>query len=275
METDTAAPEIQQNGKPQKGSGASKRRWIVLAIVGAALVCCGAAVFIGYPLLAPYLQQGQALQWGPKYASPGASMTFTETGSSGTPGHTVILYTITTSGLPTDKAYTMSRRTLTSTQPQQVQTQFHLDLSGRVMSPDSPTEAQTFNVQNFAKGEAFNIELATADNQYRAFGEVIPFPIEARDHNCHVWVEVESADGTVFSINGEGFVPNETITSDGHSESESMTTTEQADGSGAFNTVLLPAVIGKQSGTTGTIYTGKNCKVSISFDWGPPAMTLQ
>jgi hypothetical protein len=114
----------------------------------------------------------------------------------------------------------------------------------------------------------------STDETVKTYARVIPFPIEARDKSCHIWVEQTSFDGTLFMIWDEGFEPGEVIRATTTSEGETQSQDNKVSSDGRCALILSPAVKGKDSGTASYTAVGKSCKVSLKFDWGRAAMTI-
>jgi hypothetical protein len=74
----------------------------------------------------------------------------------------------------------------------------------------SPEESDPVEVNFLAvQAEPKRFALVSSDGQFRAFGEVIPFPIEARDGACKVSVIMLAPLYALVSVHAEGLRPNE------------------------------------------------------------------
>jgi hypothetical protein len=105
----------------------------------------------------------------------------------------------------------------------------------------------------------------TDDKSIIAYGKVILYPIQDNQGGRRIWVELISTKGDSFVIYGEGFEPNEELTSTSNSEGEVIEYENKADSNGRFTTVLLPSVVGKESGTVTYTVSGKAGTLSVSF----------
>ncbi len=112
----------------------------------------------------------------------------------------------------------------------------------------------------------------TADESIIAYGKMILYPIEAKQGSSRIWVELGASTGDLFVIYGEGFEPNEELEATSTSDGEVLKGKNKADGKGQLITVLLPAVVGKQSGLVTYTIVGKAGTLTVSFEWGSPAL---
>ena len=140
---------------------------------------------------------------------------------------------------------------------------------------DSAGQSLTVGVGHFAKGEAFEFAAVNSDKTTVIFWKLIPAPIEVVQGMYRLWVELKSPDGKVFMVFGEGFEPNEEIDFISTSDGEIVSGKEKADADGRVMFVVLPSVIGKTSGLASITLKGKAGDIKVSYEWGPPAMTIQ
>jgi hypothetical protein len=140
---------------------------------------------------------------------------------------------------------------------------------------DSAGQSLTVGVGHFAKGEAFEYAAVNSDKTIVIFWKLIPAPIEIVQGMYRLWVELKSPDGKLFMAWGEGFEPNEEIDIVSTSDSEIVSGKQKADADGRVMVVLLPSVIGKTSGLASITLKGKAGEISLSYEWGPPAVAVQ
>lgn len=110
--------------------------------------------------------------------------------------------------------------------------------------------------------------LVSADAQFRAFGEVIPFPIEARDGACKVSVIMLAPLYALVSVRAEGLRPNENFQVRMQSGREVGQLKPKADENGRWSVDVGPYVKGKKEGFTEVELTGAGCKLKTQFPWG-------
>ena len=128
----------------------------------------------------------------------------------------------------------------------------------------------TFEVGQYMRGEWMEIGFVSADKNTRGFVRITPFPIEASDGKCRVWLE-PIFPGESFAVRGSGFVPNENVTWLSRSGKEKLDGTRQVESDGSLPvSILLPANAARKYKANYTV-TGQECKVSVDYKWGPPA----
>ncbi len=133
-----------------------------------------------------------------------------------------------------------------------------------------------FFIREYVKGAPLRMIVISTDQTVKAFAEVYPFPIEANDGSCRLWVELISTQGTAFAIYGEGFGVEEEVTASSRSDGEIIRKTQQASPDGTLPVVIIaPAVVGKRSGTASFTVAGKSCAPTVNYEWGPPALKIQ
>lgn len=217
----------------------------------------------------------QLIEWGPKYATPGTELRLEEIERKTISGRKAVVYRLVPSGFPKGTAVDVWHWKIDAS-PQRMVTGHVVGKSGEVVLQNDPTDELQLVATHFAKGELFLIGLFTADGSVRAFGKVTPFPIEARDGRCRLWVELLSPRGDVFAYGGEGFEADEDLTVVQWSNGERITKTARASSDGTLPySVVFPAVSGKTTGTVSATVTGRACKVKVEYAWGPRALEVQ
>lgn len=152
---------------------------------------------------------------------------------------------------------------------------FYVDDSGEMMGgsfqPDSGTSAlekTDFHAFDHQLGEAFTLGLISDDSTVQAYAKAFPIPIEDRQGNCHLYVELMTGDRTAFAAFGEGFFPNEELVIESRSDGEVIDSVHYADQNGNFAEYVFPEIIGKIGGVASYHVTGESCSVKVEYDWG-------
>jgi hypothetical protein len=175
-------------------------------------------------------------------------------------------------GLPEDKVYFLWKKSLGQSSPTQLSPLEMSVTSDGSIIPKGSTTPISISFHSLAKGEAVVIALMTEDKSIIAYGKVIPYPIQARQGNSRIWVELMASTGGLFSVYGDGFEPNEELEITSNSAGEVAKFKLKVDGNGRFTNLLLPAVVGKESGVVTYTVVGKTGTLTVSFEWGPPAL---
>lgn len=217
-------------------------------------------------------------EWGTRFNSPGATLTAQETSRTRVNGQTIVSYTLFGSGLPKDGEYVLWN--WMADKPPQPAADALLSDSGKVVSqredparhvPEDPINLRVLG----GKGELKRFALISIDNQYRAFIDVVPFPLESTSGHCHVSIETTVPDYSVVTLKADGFLPDEHLVIDTKSGEDGGHIASNASHLGTYITILLPLVKGKQAGKARFDITGSACKVGIEFPWGQGAYQMQ
>jgi len=217
-------------------------------------------------------------QWGEQFNSPGAKLTYKETGRTRIPDRTVITYNLFASGLPKDEHYVLWVLNVGS--DPHAMSDAYLNDQGKVVciraDPAHHVAEDPLNAKVFGgKGEPIRLALISDDGQSRAFAEIIPFPIEVNEGPCHLSA-VETGPyyfGMLIEITG--FQPNEELLLERRSEGEGGQTKVKATDQGTYNALLFPSVKGKRSGKARVQVTAKSCKIGAEFSWGEGSYQYQ
>jgi hypothetical protein len=213
-------------------------------------------------------------QWGMRYTTPGVLISFRESIRTKIGSSTQLDYLLFGNGAHTDKRFNLWLKSLKYPKPiQPVPSEFHIDAMGKIV--DSSGREARITVGDFKRGEWVEVGLIATDSTVKAFTKIVPFPIEAKDKSCRVWAELVDPDGKIFTVSGEGFPANAELSTASRSEGEAMSETVKTGDAGDFFIILLPSVIGKQSGTVTYTASGKTCTVTLSFNWGRAALIVQ
>lgn len=196
--------------------------------------------------------------WPPEYkATPGAWLLFFNG-------------TMLAHGLPKDKVYYLWQCKL-DTGPVRNPVALSIDSTGMVVRWEDQKTA-SFSFGDFARGEALQFALISEDKTVMVFYKDIPYPLEARVGNYHIWVELWSPKGDQFIIWGEGFGPDEEIRAISDSYDEVVESKVKVDSKGRFMTIVLPGIAGQESGFAAYSAVGRSGEVKVWYQWGPPAL---
>jgi len=217
-------------------------------------------------------------QWGETHNSPGAKLTYKEIGRTRIQDRTVITYSLFASGLPKDGRYGLCVLNV-GNEPQPV-ADAYVNEEGKVVNvladPAHHIAEDPINVKAFGgKGEPIQLALVSDDDHWRAFVQIVPFPIEETAGPCRMTAIESGPYYFGMSINITGLQPNEDLLVDTKSENEGAQTKAKADDQGGYNGALLPFVKGKRSGKARFYVTAKSCKIGIEFPWGEGSYQYQ
>src|SRR5712691_1852572 len=150
-------------------------------------------------------------EWRPEFSSGGAQLVVREIERRKVEGVTVMRWQFSATGLPKDKTYRFWVWELG--RDPQLGVDAKLTQKGELVYRSDghrPEESDPIEVKFFAvPAEPKRFALVSADAQFRAFGEVIPFPIEAKDGACKVSVIMLAPMYALVSVRAEGLKPNE------------------------------------------------------------------
>jgi hypothetical protein len=217
-------------------------------------------------------------QWGERFNSAGAKLTYKEIARTKIQGKTIITYNLFASGLPKDKDYVLCILNVGS-DPRAVANAF-INTDGKVVNvladpahhvAEDPINAKVFG----GKGEPIQFALISGDDTSRAFAEIIPFPIEESAGPCHLSAIETGPYYFGILIRLTGFQPGEDLNLEQRSENEGEESKAKADANGTYNAALFPFVKGKRFGKARFFVTAKSCKIGIEFPWGEGSYQYQ
>lgn len=226
----------------------------------------------------PKPQEPSKEQWGEKFNTAGARLVLKETERGLVSGRTVITYNLFVSGLPHDTGYIVWTRLIgRAAQPV---AEAYLNGEGKVVSqladPKRHTEEDPVNLRVVAgMAEPKQFALTSKDSRFRAFAEIVPFPIETSNGACHLSVVMTKENYTGVFIRVSGLQPQEDLTIVTQSDGEGGQSKAKASDLGMYDSALFPAVKGMRSGRARFSVTGKSCKVAIEWPWGDGSYKLQ
>ncbi|MFZ3215121.1 MAG: hypothetical protein WA192_03590 [Candidatus Acidiferrales bacterium] len=210
-------------------------------------------------------------QWGDQHNSPGAELTYKETGRMVVLGKTFVTYNLFASGLPADTQYTLSSSIIGAT-PIKI-SEVHLNNEGKVLSKladPAHSVAEEPALINLAgsKGEPFQFAIVSADGQSRAFTRIIPFPFESSAGPCHLSVVqlIPSYAGVLIIVSG--LQPNEALVTEYGSEKKMRKTKDAADAKGTFRAAASTGIKGKRTGIFEFNVIAQSCKIAVELPWG-------
>jgi hypothetical protein len=164
--------------------------------------------------------------------------------------------------------------------------QFHFDDSGvlvgslgseRSINQKIPLSKGTFYFYQMFRGEPADFALVSTDTDQtvKAFAHVVPFPLRAKgDSGCSLSMELLSPNGRLFGFIGEGFKPNEEVTTISRSASEVLEKKQSASTEGRFGSIIDPGVIGTTGGAASFQASGEACEVILNYEWGTAMKVL-
>ena len=217
-------------------------------------------------------------QWGERFNSAGAKLTYKEVDRTTVQDKTVMTYNLFASGLPRNQHYVLYVLRVGS-DPQGV-ADAYLNGEGKVVNvladPSHHVAEDPINVKLFGgKGEPFQFALLSDDGDSRAFTDIIPFPMEQTSGACQLSLVEIAPQYSGVLIRISGFHPNEELTFEQSSENEGGQSTGKADSQGWYSATIFPVVKGKRSGKARFTVTGKSCNIGIDFPWGEGSYQYQ
>lgn len=251
---------------------------ILSALKGVRLALIVAAVV----WIVPATSTGQAApnmkEWGEKFNTPGATLVLKKMGQGILDGHTAVAYSAFASGLPKDGHYTLWIWVVGS-DPQAV-ADAYINNDDKVVNvladPQHHVAEDPIDLKMFAgKGEPKKIALISDDGRLRAFGQAVPFPINASAGSCVISAVMEQPAYEGVTISVTRLQPKEALLIDIQSENEATQNKGVATEEGAYHLLVSPFVKGKRSGKAAVLVTAKSCKVGIIFPWGEGSYQLQ
>jgi hypothetical protein len=138
-----------------------------------------------------------------------------------------------------------------------------------------PLELASLDVDNYHSGEPVNFALVSTDGTVRAYARAYPFPIQAQDGKCTLYVEVDNSKLTTFVIRGVDFEPNDNIKTSSSFGKDATEGKQQASPQGEFAATVHADSPGKNSGSATFTATGHSCHPTVTYEWGKAAMKVQ
>lgn len=217
-------------------------------------------------------------EWGEKFNSNGATLTFKEIGRGQANGQTIITYNLYASGLPKNVSYGLWNK-IVGSEPRAL-TDAYINNDGKIVNvladPARNIAEDPINIKAVAgMGEPKLFAVISDDGMHRAFAQVIPFPIERKSGPCQISVVMLAKDYAYVQIRVTGLQPGEELQTDANSEEEAGHGAGHATDQGIYDALVGPEVRGKVSGKARFTVTAKSCTVGIEFPWGQGSYHLQ
>ncbi len=227
---------------------------------------------------ASFAQTQDKMDWGEKFNSNGATLVAKEGGRSRISGRTLVTYNLFASGLPRDVDYTLWVKFVGS-DPQAVTDAF-INKDGLVVSvlADSAHNVaeDPINLRVLAgRGEPKRFAVIANDGHYRAFGEVVPFPIQNSDGPCNISATMMEPDYSAVFIVVTGLQPKEEFQTIEQSGNEGASTKATAAEDGTYRAFFLPFIKGQSSGKLRFKVSAKACAVYVEVPWGQGSYAIQ
>jgi hypothetical protein len=127
----------------------------------------------------------------------------------------------------------------------------------------------------FQKGLGMEIIVAGPGGKETASDKVFPFPIEARDGGCRVWLQLIDRNGKVFEVGGTGFFPGEVLTTLSISGNEKVPGRFPSSSGGEFPAVILMPENSEGVHRARFEVKGQNCAPAVDYTWGEEALKPQ
>ena len=228
-------------------------------------------------------QQIDRTSWGERFNSAGASLRVME--MQRTPrseGGTWVHYFLQGIGLPKNLTYSLWEWELGG-EPKLVLARVPMRddgvllCSGKIDDCSGATEEQVYASRMTAmKGEPKRLALVSSDGRLRAFGNAVPFPVQAADKACTASLERKTPDGVEATVNGSGFAPKERVTMTLTGETSGTTLRRNADDAGKWSADVSHASDPMHpDGSTQIVIKGKNCSVTLPWAWGKETQKLE
>jgi hypothetical protein len=225
-----------------------------------------------------FAQRQDKIEWGEKFNSDGATLVLKESGRIRVKNQTVITYNAFASGLPKDVEYTLWTR-LVGSEPQCI-ADAYINKDGLVVNvladPARNIAEDPIHIKVFAgRGEPKNFGLIANDGHVRAFGQVVPFPIESKAGQCSISATMGMPNYFMVSIVVAGLQPREDFQIDQQSGNEGAQTKATAEVDGSYRVILMPFVKGQSSGKVRFNVNGKSCQIGLKVPWSQGSYVIQ
>lgn len=194
---------------------------------------------------------------------------------------TVLMYNILGKGFPADKSYDLWFW-IAGKKPQKAIAGVSFDKRGVLVCSGKPGSCagqgvdDPINIKAMAVlGEPKRFGVVSTDGRVAGFAEAVPFPIEAKDKNCKLWVVRQSALADVVALRASGFTPYEMLTVKTNLNPDDTTHSPTASPDGSWQAMIGTKVPGQSSGVANIQVSGHGCSVAVSFAWGEGSARTQ
>lgn len=211
-----------------------------------------------------------------KLSTPGVTAKLREKERSSQDNRLKVVYNLVVDGAPKDQTYVLIAWPINTAKPVEQLKGLSIDADGVIVcagkTPEQcvgEKENDPVNLPLFpAKGEIVRVALVSSDQKTKIFGAVVPDPIVSSSSPCSLEAIRLMPQFALALVRAKGYAANETVTFFSKSYDESHQQDVKANSEGNAIWGMLPAVKGKQRGTTMVSAKGGSCTSSISFDWG-------
>lgn len=157
--------------------------------------------------------------------------------------------------------------------------QFVADQEGQLVDTKerTPLRQFTFILGNFMPGEPLHYALVSRDKKTCLAGSVIPNPLEFTwPDGASMALTMNDAEAQVFTLSGQGFLPNEPFLMTSLSSDESIASPLEAEPDGSFTLMLCPGVKGTTGGHAKITLERKTAEEIgvILYPWGDAAQKV-
>ena len=125
------------------------------------------------------------------------------------------------------------------------------------------------------RGEPKEFGLIANDGDDRAFGQVVPFPIEKSIGACHVSAIMTGQNYSRVLFVVTGLQPGEEFQIDQQSGGESRQAKATAAQNGTYRAIVFPLAKGKPSGKLRFNVNAKACLAELDVPWGEGSYVIQ
>lgn len=211
-----------------------------------------------------------------KLSTSGVSAKLREKERSSQDNRLKVVYNLVVDGAPKDQTYVLIAWPINTPKPIEQLKGLSISADGVLVcagkAPEQcvgEKEDDPVNLPLFpAKGEIVRVALVSSDQKTKIFAAVVPDPIVSSSGPCSLEAVRLMPQFALALVRAKGYGANETVTFFSKSYGESHQQDSKADSEGNAVWGMLPAVKGKQRGTTVMSAKGAGSTSSISFDWG-------
>ena len=127
----------------------------------------------------------------------------------------------------------------------------------------------------YMKGEWCSFTFSSKDGTQVASTKAYPFPLEARQGNARIWLEMLPPAGRRFAAFGEGFQPDEVLTCVFYMDGKETRRVVTADAEGRLGAAIIPLLVIHDDGICRWSLTCESGTLTVPFASGPTALELQ
>jgi hypothetical protein len=159
----------------------------------------------------------------------------------------------------------------------EIESGFQLDDSGALVAPGAGGSKRRLDdlvltPGPYPLGAAWEVALVSSDRAIRLFARVVPHPLVATQGGCKLSLELASHLGDRFLASGSGFPPGEEVQTEQSYSGRQIRKPLRASAEGTLaSDPITHRPVGVDRGARYTV-KARTCEVSISYDWGEPAL---